>query len=573
MRNTFLRVSALLTLLLPALVFAQADAPAAESQTQTKEQSQNSRVRLMDDEISEFKEFAKSIPAALVEEIPFQSQGRIKSFESFSRESLLFVSGKYSPLGLKSVQAYLALIVYEKSQLVEVLNIRDVNLREDLGLDRGRRWFSLAEIEKTRLEELASPLLEKSRVNDKKLSPAEKNILEAFQQTALLREILAGEQFFQGLVFKAGPPMGQSDATHADGGSVVPAAQEFLKAIAGRTESPIKERALALVAAVKAQPGAADFQDNISKMSTEVFYLHLKPFFWAAIMYVLCGVLFLFMKLKVFQQPKIPVLMVALPLLFQVLGFSLRIYLTGFAPVTNMYGTMLWVSFGVVFFSSILLLLYNNLKLFGLLVTGAGALLMLTESIPLVLSPDMDPIVAVLRSNFWLSIHVLTITISYAAFTIAMLIGNAALIQSLFKPVKNEAFAELSRHAYRIIQLGVFLLTAGIILGGIWADYSWGRFWGWDPKETWALIADLGFLSILHARYVGWLKDFGLLAYAPVAYLLVVMAWYGVNFILAAGLHSYGFSSGGTAVVVGFVSAQLALIAAAVVVASLRKKS
>jgi ABC-type transport system involved in cytochrome c biogenesis permease subunit len=115
-----------------------------------------------------------------------------------------------------------------------------------------------------------------------------------------------------------------------------------------------------------------------------------------------------------------------------------------------------------------------------------------------------------------------------------------------------------------MIQLGVFLITAGIILGGIWADYSWGRFWGWDPKETWALIADVGFIAILHARYTGWLKDFGVLAASCIAYLLVIMAWYGVNFILAAGLHSYGFSSGGALVVSIFVSAQLILFAAAI---------
>ena len=116
-----------------------------------------------------------------------------------------------------------------------------------------------------------------------------------------------------------------------------------------------------------------------------------------------------------------------------------------------------------------------------------------------------------------------------------------------------------------MIQLGVFLLTAGIILGGVWADYSWGRFWGWDPKETWALIADVGFIAILHARYVGWLKHFGLLAASTIAYLLVIMAWYGVNFILATGLHSYGFSSGGTAMVVTFVSLQLALFSVAII--------
>jgi ABC-type transport system involved in cytochrome c biogenesis permease subunit len=186
----------------------------------------------------------------------------------------------------------------------------------------------------------------------------------------------------------------------------------------------------------------------------------------------------------------------------------------------------------------------------------------MTESLPLILSPDMDPIVAVLRNNFWLTIHVLTISISYAAFTISMLIGNSHLVMTILGRQTQQRAKDLAHLAYRAVQLGVFLLTAGIILGGWWADYSWGRFWGWDPKETWALIADLGYLSILHARYVGWLGPAGVLAAAPAAYLLVIMAWYGVNFILASGLHSYGFSSGGATIVAVFVGVQLLLLAA-----------
>jgi ABC-type transport system involved in cytochrome c biogenesis permease subunit len=184
----------------------------------------------------------------------------------------------------------------------------------------------------------------------------------------------------------------------------------------------------------------------------------------------------------------------------------------------------------------------------------------------------MDPIVAVLRNNFWLTIHVMTISISYAAFTCAMLIGNFALIRNLMGETRKEVYQSLAHLAYRIIQLGVFLLTAGIILGGWWADYSWGRFWGWDPKETWALIADLGFIAILHARFLGWLRNFGVLAASPIAYLLVIMAWYGVNFILAAGLHSYGFSSGGAMMVSIYVAAQMVLFGVSMGALALRKR-
>ena len=121
---------------------------------------------------------------------------------------------------------------------------------------------------------------------------------------------------------------------------------------------------------------------------------------------------------------------------------------------------------------------------------------------------------------------------------------------------------------YRAIQIGVSFLGPGIILGGVWADYSWGRFWGWDPKETWALIAFLGYLAVLHARLVGWLKSFGMAAAAILSFSLVIMAWYGVNFILGAGLHSYGFGAGGVEYVSVFVGLHIVLV---VFVATVRK--
>jgi ABC-type transport system involved in cytochrome c biogenesis permease subunit len=103
----------------------------------------------------------------------------------------------------------------------------------------------------------------------------------------------------------------------------------------------------------------------------------------------------------------------------------------------------------------------------------------------------------------------------------------------------------LARFIDRAIQAGVVLVTTGTILGGIWADASWGRFWGWDPKEVWALITLLVYLIPLHGRFAGWVSTFGLVVSSVVCFGSVLMAWYGVNFVLGVGLHSYGFSDGG----------------------------
>ncbi|MCB0403803.1 MAG: cytochrome c biogenesis protein CcsA [Bdellovibrionales bacterium] len=113
---------------------------------------------------------------------------------------------------------------------------------------------------------------------------------------------------------------------------------------------------------------------------------------------------------------------------------------------------------------------------------------------------------------------------------------------------------------YRSIQFEVVLLAAGTILGGVWADYSWGRFWGWDPKEVWALIALLLYVAVLHGRFTNWLRGFGFAAVTVISFLGVLMAWYGVNFVLGAGLHSYGFGSGGIAYVLVYLAVQVAFI-------------
>ena len=116
-----------------------------------------------------------------------------------------------------------------------------------------------------------------------------------------------------------------------------------------------------------------------------------------------------------------------------------------------------------------------------------------------------------------------------------------------------DAFLALSRASTR----RVLLLAAGTILGGVWANYSWGRFWGWDPKETWALIALLCYILTLHGRLAGWWTQFGLVVASVVCFLAVLMAWYGVNFVLGKGLHSYGFGIGGETYVATFVVVDL----------------
>ncbi|MCB0351280.1 MAG: cytochrome c biogenesis protein CcsA, partial [Bdellovibrionales bacterium] len=178
-----------------------------------------------------------------------------------------------------------------------------------------------------------------------------------------------------------------------------------------------------------------------------------------------------------------------------------------------------------------------------------------------VLDDALTPLEPVLRDNFWLLTHVVIIVSSYAAFFLAFFIGDVMLFYYLKDETRyKDKIKSGVQSIYRCIQVGVVLLAAGVILGGVWADYSWGRFWGWDPKETWAFIALLGYLAILHGRIVGLLKDYGLIASAVVSFSLVIMAWYGVNFVLGAGLHTYGFGAGGVEYVAAFVAIHLLFV-------------
>lgn len=132
-----------------------------------------------------------------------------------------------------------------------------------------------------------------------------------------------------------------------------------------------------------------------------------------------------------------------------------------------------------------------------------------------------------------------------AAFALAVGLGHVLMIRSLFKSQRQHEPSPSHHFLHRVLQIGVLLLAAGTILGGVWANYSWGRFWGWDPKETWALIALLLYIFALHGRVAGWWGDFGLCVAAAVCFNGALMAWYGVNFVLGKGLHSYGFGGGG----------------------------
>jgi cytochrome c-type biogenesis protein CcsB len=258
-----------------------------------------------------------------------------------------------------------------------------------------------------------------------------------------------------------------------------------------------------------------------------------------------------------------------LGVLCQLTGIALRIYIGGRPPVTNMYESIVWVSFAVTVFGLAFYAIYRATLYLMSALPLSSLFLFAVIQLPIAMPASIDPLVPVLRSNLWLTIHVLTITMSYAAFALGMGFGHILLFKYIVNPRKTLTDHQLHFWLYRVLQLGVLLLAAGTILGGVWANYSWGRFWGWDPKETWALIALLCYIVVIHGRFAGWWNQFGLAVGSVICFLAVIMAWYGVNFVLGKGLHSYGFGLGGES----YVATGLAIDAAYVAFAIWRKQT
>ena len=326
------------------------------------------------------------------------------------------------------------------------------------------------------------------------------------------------------------------------------------------------EASAALIASLhKLGPQEGDYPRQAT-IDLEVSYNRWAPFRWAWICSLIASValvLSICTGRKASYISALAALGVALAALL--IGMGMRTVIKGSPPVTNLYESVVFTGFGAVLFGLVLGLKARRQGILAATLVVATIILGLADSCPSVLDPAIRPLPPVLRSNFWLAVHVATIMLSYAAFAVALGIANVTLGFYLAGLKRHEAIKTQSRFTYETLQAGTLLLVAGTFLGAAWADYSWGRFWGWDPKEVWALITLLGYLAILHARRVGWVGNRGLAAWSVICFMLVLMTWYGVNF-LSGGLHNYGLGGGeGPYYVLGAIGLQMLYVTAAMV--------
>ncbi len=500
---------------------------------------------------------AHALDFSPLEQIPIQEAGRKKPYLVFSQETLLALSGKTAVKidGQKRSAMDLITTLWltpEGWDDQPLLLVNHKPLKDITGLDPSRKLFSYRELagnaELLKLLNEAQAL--RAKPGNQRLSGLPKEAADVGLRMAEFESLRNGKAY----CFVANPTM--SD------GAWSPAPPEALAPLREALQSG-SDAAFASAATTFRDSMAAiqpRFQPVGWKMSLETVYQKSHPFGWAWKFYLAAGVALLLGSMR--GGYLTAWVLASIGLLLQVAGFVARTIISGRAPVTNMYESIIWVAFGTVFFALIFEAIYRSrFFLLGALPVAVVSLI-LADTQPVALSPGINPLVPVLRDNFWLSTHVTTITLSYAAFLLALGIGHIAL--GLVIAGKKPSSA-LYNYLYRVLQIGVLLLAIGTILGAVWANYSWGRFWDWDPKETWALVTLLAYLFILHGRIAGKWGGFGMAVGAVLAFLSVLMAWYGVNFVLGAGLHSYGFGSGGFGYAAAFVAVEVVFVAIAIV--------
>ena len=307
----------------------------------------------------------------------------------------------------------------------------------------------------------------------------------------------------------------------------------------------------------------ADFPDDISRVHYERIFNGLQPFYISMQLYVL---IFLAVCISWLRWPrelaKAAFWVLVLAFLIHTFGLLSRMYIQGRPPVTNLYSSAVFVGWGAVLLGIFIEKFFKN-GIGAAMASLVGFCTLIIAHHLAMTGDTLEMMRAVLDSNFWLATHVVIITFGYSAIFLAGALAILFVLLGVFSSRFNKDTARsLSAMVYGIICFGTLFSLVGTILGGIWADQSWGRFWGWDPKENGALMIVIMGAIYLHARWGGICKDRGLMALAIWGNIITAWSWFGTN-MLPVGLHSYGRMDSAYAWLIGFVIVQLVLTATA----------
>ena len=473
--------------------------------------------------------------------LPIQQNGRVKPLLVHAREVVKYLSGKTSPLGKHPVTTY-CLLSFEQLGLGEALPlnapIEHSEVRQFLELDDGQKAIPY-----TQLLERTEDIRRQMFLAEEE-SSYRKALQKLLSRAGLYGNITSGQNWFIP--------------------EVLPDKTTWLPLGSFFTKNRITE---AQAQNLRKQ-GPENLFISILNTATERFEekhgkLHQLEYQFVQLRLPTVAMLLTLLALAaltLWRRLKVAIIMTGLSVMVQIAILTIRVIISGRAPITNMYETVLFSGFGAL----VLALFIGYAKrektfLYMGLAYNACTLMMMNFATGM-LNEGLNPLVPVLRDNFWLSTHVTTIIVSYGALALSWVLANTVLIQKRFGQLSSKDETYYSGLAYTCLKYGTIMLGAGVILGGVWADYSWGRFWGWDPKETWSLIAFCLYMAILHGRYTNWIPPHRFMAWTACAFLSILMAWFGVNYILAAGLHSYGFSEGGAVFLGSTFAAQIGIL-------------
>lgn len=447
--------------------------------------------------------------------LPVQHDGRIMPLDTLAREATWRVTGERRWRDADPVALVLGWTLSPAGWSTEPLvQLDGPALAAAIGLPAGPRHVAVADLASNpRLLALIQEARGRAQL-DQRLTP--------LQQAARTMEdrLLWLQRFLSGRALRVMP------ASQADGTWSVP--------VEIRTEADL----IALQQRLAAEP--PPHYPSSAEMRREVNYNLARP---SRLAWLLLGLAVALAAAGNLRPRRLLDRLTLLALLagFAVMtwGLATRWQIAGRIPASNMYESMLFLAWGVGLFA-VIASLARRQRFVVLNAAAVSAVAMaLVDLLPM--DPFIHPMPPVLTGTPWLAIHVPITMISYSVFAIGVLIAHAEIGVELFAPSRHRLTTRLDEALYFYMHVGSILLAAGILTGSIWAASSWGRYWGWDPKEVWSLIALLAYMGILHGRVDRLVGRIGVAALSILAFWAVLMTYLGVNFVLAAGLHTYGF--------------------------------
>jgi ABC-type transport system involved in cytochrome c biogenesis permease subunit len=294
-----------------------------------------------------------------------------------------------------------------------------------------------------------------------------------------------------------------------------------------------------------------------STLDFEVFFNHLEPFYHCSVLYVLAFLLSAFAWMG-WSGPlnRTATWLILLTLVVHTFALGARVYISGYPPITNLYGTAVFIGWACVILGLIIEAVYR-IGIGNLVASVAGFATLLIAHFLAGDGDTLEMMQAVLDTKFWLATHVVVINLGYSATLFAGGLGVLFILRGVLgSSLDKDLEKTFGRMIYGVLCFALLMSFVGTVLGGLWADDSWGRFWGWDPKENGALLIVLWDALVLHARWGGMIKTRGIAVMAVFGGIVTGWSWFGVN-QLGVGLHSYGFTDSVAFWLLVFVASQL----------------